>query len=210
MNHSDTNHLAQVESCVELSLERPSELVEAPVNRSPFEDSILRSLRKILRGVALYNKHLASHYAITGPQLICLRQLSLHGSTTPSHLAAQASLSKATISGIIDRLEKHGLVVRDRSTTDKRQVILSLTERGKELAFTAPPPLQERFALNLAMLQQPQQAEIDRILGQIVQMMEVREIDAAPILEVAHAVSEIADPEGSAVRARRRRSRSSD
>ena len=162
----------------------------AAVKGSPYEESILRSLRRIIRGVALYNKHLASHYDITGPQLVCLRYLSLMAPTTPSRLASAASLSKATITGIVDRLEKRGLVTRDRSTTDKRKVDLRLTEAGKELVFTAPPPLQERFARNLRVLRRGQQAQLDRMLNQIVLMMEVKDIDAAPILDTAHAMVE--------------------
>jgi DNA-binding MarR family transcriptional regulator len=161
-----------------------------PVRRSPYEESILRSLRRILRGIALYNKHLASLYDVTGPQLVCLRYLSLLGPTTPSRLAAATSLSKATITGIVDRLERRGLVSRDRSVTDKRKVNLQLTEKGKELVFTAPLPLQERFAHNLAVLPKSRQGEIDRTLHRIVQMMEVKDIDAAPILETADAMSE--------------------
>jgi len=160
------------------------------IRRSAFEDDILRSLRRIIRGVALHNKHLAQHYEITGPQLICLRILRATGPMTPSRLAAAASLSKPTISGIVDRLERRGLVTRERSTSDKRQVSLALTERGREVAFAAPPPLQERFAQNLALLSTTQQARIDRMLQRIVQMMEVKDLDAAPILDVAHAMSE--------------------
>lgn len=158
--------------------------------RSPYEESILRSLRKILRGVALYNKQLESLYRITGPQLICIRHLSLSGPATHSQLAAAASLSKPTITGIVDRLEARGIVTRDRTAEDRRHVIVRLTEAGRELAFTAPLPLQERFASNLAQLSRSQQAEIDRMLDRIVRMMEVADLDAAPILEAAHAVAE--------------------
>lgn len=159
--------------------------------RSLYEESILRSLRKILRGVALYNKRLTSLYRITGPQLICIRHLSRVGPSTHSQLAAAASLSKPTVTGIVDRLEARRIVTRGRTTTDdRRRVIVELTDAGRELAFTAPLPLQERFAENLARLSRAQQGEIDRMLERIVSMMEVADLDAAPILESSHVVVE--------------------
>lgn len=176
--------------------------------RSPYEESILRSLRRILRGVALYNKHLESLYRITGPQLICIRHLSLVGPSTHSQLAEAASLSKPTITGIVDRLEARGVVTRDRHAEDRRHVLVRLTEAGRELAFTAPLPLQERFAGNLARLSRAEQGEIDRMLDRIVRMMEVTDLDAAPILEASHAVAEAggADPEPPARGSRSRKS----
>jgi DNA-binding MarR family transcriptional regulator len=140
--------------------------------------------------------------------LICIRHLSLVGPSTHSQLAEAASLSKPTITGIVDRLEARGVVTRDRTAEDRRHVLVRLTEAGRELAFTAPLPLQERFAGNLARLSRAEQGEIDRMLGRISQMMEVAELDAAPILEVSHAVAEAggADPEPPAQGSRRRKS----
>lgn len=53
--------------------------------------------------------------------------------TTAGYLAKHADVSPATMTAMLDHLEKDGMVARRRSETDRRQVIVSLTERGREL-----------------------------------------------------------------------------
>jgi DNA-binding MarR family transcriptional regulator len=148
-----------------------------------YEESILRSLRKITRAIDLYSHQLARQFKLTGPQIVCLRQLHRDGTTAPGQLAKEVSLSQATITGILDRLESRGLVERERSTEDRRRVIVRLTAEGSALAESAPSPLQERFATKLAGLPRENRAVIDTVLGQIVTMMEAEELDAAPVLQ---------------------------
>jgi DNA-binding MarR family transcriptional regulator len=49
-----------------------------------------------------------------------------------SQLAASAQTSQASLTGIVDRLEDHGLVERVRSSEDRRVVDVSLTPAGRE------------------------------------------------------------------------------
>jgi DNA-binding MarR family transcriptional regulator len=115
--------------------------------------------------------------------LICLRQLLQRGGMTPGQLAREVSLSPATISGILDRLESRALITRQRRLEDKRQVLVQLTDAGRQLVGRTPLPLHERFVRRLAELPANQQAEIEKILGRIVEMMEAEGIDAAPLLD---------------------------
>lgn len=149
---------------------------------SPYDDSILRSLRRITRAIDLYSKQLASSHRLTGPQLVCLRVLSQHELMSPSELSNQVSLSQATVTGILDRLARQDLVSRQRSSKDRRRVELRLTQAGKKLAETAPMPLHQRFAQELDQLPPEQQARIDQVLAQVVEMMEAEALDAAPML----------------------------
>jgi len=155
-----------------------------------YDDSILRSLRRITRAIDLHSRKLAREYKLTGPQLVCLLQLSQHGRMTPSKLAAEVALSNATVSGILDRLEVRSLVVRERSTTDKRRVNVRLTDAGHQLVSDAPTPLQRRFSRRLAALPQAEQDAIDATLQRIVEMMEAEELDAAPMLAAGPMTAE--------------------
>jgi DNA-binding MarR family transcriptional regulator len=136
-----------------------------------YDDSILRSLRRITRAIDVYSRKLAATYKITAPQLVCLRYLDRNGPHTPSELAREASLSQATVTGIIDRLEARGLAERRRDNKDRRRVSIHLTEEGKRLSQVAPTPLQELFAARLAELPHEEQAGIDKILHQVAEMM---------------------------------------
>ncbi|MCP1728497.1 DNA-binding MarR family transcriptional regulator [Natronospira proteinivora] len=149
---------------------------------SQYDESILRALRRIIRAVDLYSRQLSVRHSLTGPQLVCMRQLVSGGAMTPGQLAREISLSPATISGILDRLERRGYLTRERRPEDKRQVLVQLTEDGRTVAENTPLPLHERFTERLSQLPETRQAEIDRVLQEVVTMMEAEEIDAAPLL----------------------------
>ncbi len=53
--------------------------------------------------------------------------------TTPATLASFIGIDGAAITRHLDRLEKQGLVARERSTTDRRVVNLKLTSKGSRL-----------------------------------------------------------------------------
>lgn len=146
------------------------------------EERILRSLRRISRAIELHSKQLEAQVRLTAPQLICLRELRDAGQTTPSELAQAVSLSQATITGILDRLEARGLVARARNPRDKRRVLVQLTAQGRAAVEAAPLPLQARFAARLAKLTDEERAQIEHVLARIVRMMEAEGIDAAPML----------------------------
>lgn len=149
---------------------------------SPYEESILRALRRISRAIDLHSRQLVTRHRLTAPQLVCLRQLDREGGvSTPGALARAIHLSQATVTGILDRLSARGFVSRERSETDRRRVNVRLTPQGRAIVQAAPSPLHERFAERLALLPEPEQARIDEVLHQIVLMMEAENIDASPV-----------------------------
>jgi len=161
---------------------------DSGASADPIEESILRSLRRITRAIDLYSRQLAKQFKLTGPQLVCLRHVRQHGALMPSELAKAVSLSQATITGIIDRLQAQDLVTRERSDQDRRRVIVELTAEGRRLVDSLPSPLQERFATRLAELPAGNQQVIDTVLKQIVEMMEAEELEAAPVLQAGSII----------------------
>lgn len=146
------------------------------------EQSIVRSLRRIIRAVGLYSRELLRRRNLTTSQLATLRQLGRYGPLPAGRLARGIAVSQATITGVVDRLEERGLVTRSRDSRDRRRVVVDLTEAGLRVVASSPPPLHERFMLRLAELPPAERREIDRMLGRIVEMMEVEEVEAAPML----------------------------
>jgi DNA-binding MarR family transcriptional regulator len=148
------------------------------------------------RAVDLHSKRLARVHQLTGPQLVCLRQIEREAITTPSALAKAVSLSQGTVTGILDRLEARQLVERERSAEDKRKVLVQLTAKGRDLVATAPSPLHEQFSSRLAALPEGEQAMIDWIMQRVVALMEAEGVDAAPMLTtgpVSAEADEVAD-----------------
>lgn len=172
------------------------ELPATPVwDPESLERGIVRSLRRIIRAVGLYSKELLRRRNLTTSQLATLRQLARRGALSAGDLARGIAVSQATITGIVDRLERRGLVTRVRDMEDRRRVVIDLTEAGREVVATSPPPLHERFVLRLAELPTEEREEIARVLDRIVEMMEVEDVEASPVLATE---TTLADPEGTA------------
>lgn len=60
---------------------------------------------------------------------------------TPGWLSRQLSLNSASVTALIDRMEQRGLVVRERDGSDRRRVIISVTDRAKKLGWSFFGPL---------------------------------------------------------------------
>jgi len=166
----------------------------AQVRLFDYQEDILKSLRRIMRAVDLYSRRLFTDHGLSGPQLLCLRQLNANGAMLTGQLARSVSLSPATICGILDRLEARELVQRERQTDDKRRVLVKLTAKGRRVARKAPPSLETGFLEQLAALPLSEQAELDRVLKKLVSMMSAEDLDAAALLAAAPAIPEYAKP----------------
>jgi DNA-binding MarR family transcriptional regulator len=151
----------------------------------PDAEEILRSLRRIVRAVSLHSHELRREAGLTVPQLLCLRAIQEVEPTDigQSELSERVKLAKATITGIVDRLERAGLVERHRDIKDRRRVHVRLTPAGREHLGRAPLPLQERFSRRITALPGDEQSKLLQGLERIVELLEAEELDASPILE---------------------------
>jgi DNA-binding MarR family transcriptional regulator len=147
-------------------------------------EEVLVALRRVIRATDLHSRHLAKTTGLTAPQILLLQTIRDKGEVTIGELATDVSLSQATVTSILDRLEKRELIYRERSKTDKRKVHAHLTEQAMEVLKSAPIPLQAQFARQFGDLQEWEQTMIISSLQRIAQMMDAQHIDASPVLDI--------------------------
>ncbi len=147
-------------------------------------EQVLISIRRVIRATDLHSKSLVKTTGLTAPQLLLLQAIRDNVDGTIGQLAKHISLSQATVTTILDRLEKRELVKRVRSTTDKRKVHACLTDKAIEILIEAPVPLQDQFAEQFNDLEEWEQTMIIASLQRIAQMMDAQDIDASPVLDV--------------------------
>lgn len=147
-------------------------------------EEVLIALRRVIRATDLHSKYLAKTTGLTAPQILLLQTLRDKGQVTIGELAQEMSLSQATVTTILDRLEKRQLVYRQRSQTDKRKVHAYLTETAVETLKSAPIPLQDRFTREFSKLDEWEQAMIMSALKRVAQMMDAQHLDASPVLDI--------------------------
>lgn len=92
----------------------------------------------------LLDRHLVP-LGITAAQLKVLRIVG-RGDDTAVALCRHLSIHSASMTRMLDRLERKGLIVRTQDGQDRRQVRLMLTEKGESLRSTFPP--MEAAAMN--------------------------------------------------------------
>ena len=115
---------------------------------------ILINIRKIARSVNLESKRLEKEYGISIPQLLALSFLREQQHYQASHKAIKdfLKLNASTVTGIITRLEKKGMVAKLPRLNDKRVSLITLTARGAELLKATPHPLHQQISQKLQSL----------------------------------------------------------
>ena len=137
-------------------------------------EDILLALRRIMRSMDIASRRLISEHGLTTPQLICLQNLQEHGPLTTGSLAQAVSLSPATVTGILDRMERRGLVTRERRPEDKRRVLIAITAAGQVAADAAPSYLAQHLNQTLERLPADDRMEIQRAILLLADLTDVR------------------------------------
>lgn len=154
----------------------------SPHRRDRREQDIVAALRRIIRAVDLHSRRLVEEHGLTAPQLATLSAIAAAAPVSPAEIADRVHLSRPTVTGILERLRKRGLVDRTPSTVDRRRVSISLTELGRSVLSRAPSLLQERFRHALAGIEDWEQLSILATLERIASMMDATGLDASPHL----------------------------
>ena len=100
----------------------------APANHATIRDA-LRDMRNQL---STLNHRVGVRLELKGAELDCLDLIARFGPINPSALARQADIHPATLTGILDRLERGGWIARERETSDRRGVVVRMPEERIE------------------------------------------------------------------------------
>jgi DNA-binding MarR family transcriptional regulator len=97
-------------------------------------NAIKESMRELSIQLSLLNHQVGAHLELRDIDLSCLDTIARHGPLSPSALARSAGLHPATVTGILDRLERGGWVARERDPSDRRAVLVrALRDRSTEV-----------------------------------------------------------------------------
>lgn len=88
----------------------------------------LHVVRKMSREVSQ-----ALKIPLMGPQLELLELLAGKGAMKMSDLALELDISLGAVTSLADRMARAGMLERQRSTTDRRVILLILTEHGRQV-----------------------------------------------------------------------------
>lgn len=136
------------------------------------EAEISSALRRIVRATDLHSRSLLRSSHLTAPQLAVLKEVARRENAPVGLVAKAVHLGAPTTTGIVDRLERRGLVERVRGEKDRRQVNVRVTQAGREMLQQNLSLLNERFRARLAELENWEQTQILATLQRVAAMME--------------------------------------
>ncbi len=139
--------------------------------------AVVNGVRRITKAIEAYSRAVQREFGLTGPQLWAMTVLAARPRGT-TELAAALAVHQSSMSVLVDRLVKRGLVRRTRDRSDRRIVRLSLTAEGAALVARAPEPAQGRLLERLRTLEAPELASIADAVGRIVELMDARDLPA--------------------------------
>jgi DNA-binding MarR family transcriptional regulator len=91
-------------------------------------------LREVGIQLALLNHQISARLDLKDVDLDCLNVIDREGPLNPSVLVRRTGLHPATVTGILDRLERGGWIARERDPSDRRAVIVrALRDRNPDL-----------------------------------------------------------------------------
>lgn len=133
--------------------------------------SLVRSMRKIAQAIDVRSREIARLTGLTLPQLIVLQSVEALGEVTTQAISRDASMSPPTVVAVLDRLEARGMVVRYRSTLDRRVVHTRLTDPGRAALAESPGLLGAGFIAAFAALPLQTRAEVAGSLDVLAALM---------------------------------------
>ncbi|HTJ80820.1 MAG TPA: MarR family transcriptional regulator [Polyangiaceae bacterium] len=130
-------------------------------------DAIVETIVYLYTESRRLTKAAAREVGLTGPQLTVIKLLDTFGDLSLSSLSERIRAQNSTVTGIIDRMEREGLVTRERSTSDRRVVFIRLSDKGKEMAKAIRVEPMEIFRAVLSTLSKDDTKDLVRILGKL-------------------------------------------
>lgn len=144
----------------------------------PLRDQLSQDIARVTWGGARQLAAALTPFGLTLQQYFTLVAINRVGECTMGMLASQTHHSLGTMTGIVDRLVRQGLVARRSHATDRRVVLVQLTTDGMETLAHVEDMRQEQLDSALTKMGEPQARNLIRLLGQYIAAMDINVTDA--------------------------------
>jgi DNA-binding MarR family transcriptional regulator len=103
------------------------------------------SLRRVVHALNIATRASERVFGLSAAQLFVIKNLATNSGQSLSELATRTRTTQSSVSEVVARLVRRGLVERQPSKDDRRRAELSLTAAGRETLAAAPETVQERL-----------------------------------------------------------------
>ena len=139
----------------------------------------LRQFRVIFSAVRQHFQAVEKACGVSGAQIWAMSALRQSPGMKVSELAQAMSIHTSTASNLLDKIERAGLVRRERKHADQRVVQLYLTENGEQALDKAPQPLTGMLTHALGQLSEDTLNRLNQDLATLIAHMGAVDYQAA-------------------------------
>ena len=132
----------------------------------------LRSLWALNNRLQSTSKRMETVLGITGPQRLVLRIVGRFPGVSPGELAHIVQLHPSTITGILQRLARRRLLIRERDPYDKRRQRLRLSDEGKPFARSAKGTVESAVRRTLARVPARDMRRVREVLSALEETLD--------------------------------------
>lgn len=129
----------------------------------------MQLLWAVVHGLEQTSKRMRGRIGVTGPQRLVLRVAGLFPGLSAGDLATILHVHPSTLTGVIQRLVRQGLLVRTDDPRDRRRAILHLTKRGSRANATRKATVESAVADALDGLSTRDRDAARRVLERLAQ-----------------------------------------
>jgi DNA-binding MarR family transcriptional regulator len=126
------------------------------------------------------SKWMARRFGITGPQRFALRVVGREPDLSAGRLAEILKMHPSTLTGILQRLERRGFLVRRVDASDRRRVRLELTSAGRAVTASSSGSIEDRVGGILRRTPRARLAGTADLLKSLVEALEAGPMPARP------------------------------
>lgn len=135
---------------------------------TPIDESIGYLISRAATDMRAALDRALSVHGISSAQWVILARVAREPGCTPAELSTLLHISRPAVTGLLDRMEAAGWLVRRRSESDGRSVELRVTPAAKSLLARVPKvvgDLNERFTQGLS---EAEKASLGALLGRVI------------------------------------------
>jgi DNA-binding MarR family transcriptional regulator len=148
----------------------------APLTTDPAAREILDSIRRIVRALRDSSRATERSVGLSAAQLFVLQRLAGAPALSLNELAERTLTHQSSVSVVVAKLVKRGLVARTPSAADARRVEIALTRQGRALVERAPGAApQDRLIAGLVLIGDRRRRALAASLWQLVDAMALSE-----------------------------------
>lgn len=134
--------------------------------------TFMRTLWRLVHGLDVRSKWMERNLGVTGPQRLVIRVVGSEPGIGASEIATALDLHPSTLTGILARLERRGLLRRVQHPTDRRRATFQLTAPGRKINRERQGTVEAAVRRALARASARDRAATETVLGALVRELE--------------------------------------